>query len=199
MTTDRTATIASDEQPTIDERRAALLVHGRGLPRAVELGGPAAVEAWCEQQELVVAAEIAEADAADAIEAEGRDGPRDTTGHDQDEDAEVTRTTGPPTDDAPGPFGTPEVIAGIHTRLDEIETWAGGAAGVVDDGSVLDSLLTRLTALETAVEAIAASGPTEAQVGAVAAGGRTQKDHPPPAKVTPGRPRKKDRKKAGKK
>lgn len=196
MTTDeQTAAIASNEQPTIDERKAALLVHGRGCPRAVELGGPAAVEHWCDQQELEVAAEIAEADAAAVffpteVSAEAA---RDATGYDQDEDAEVTRTTGPPTDDAPGPFATPEVIEAIYTRLEELDALVdGGPVTLAHVVEAYPSLLTRLTALETAVDALAASGPTEAQVGAVAAGGE------PRPKVTPGKPRK-GRKKAEKK
>lgn len=152
---------------TTDDRIAALLDHGRGCPQAVKLGGPATVAAWCEQQELEIEGELADAEekalaalaaaelAAEeaervTAEAEARVASAIAKAKADGDPVEVTTPEEGPEDTAPepGPFATTTpAIEAIHGRL---------------------------TALESAVDALASEGPTEDAVGDVAAGGEPE-------------------------
>lgn len=106
---------------TTDERLAHLLEHGRGCPRAVQLGGPAAVEAWCTQQELAIEAEVAESEvlaeteAEDAAEAEREDAEEAT------ELGPVAPETEPATDDLADLAAEVGIVSSILERLDGLE------------------------------------------------------------------------------
>ena len=142
---------------TADERLAHLAEHGIGCPQAVKLGGPAAVEAWCEQQELTLEAQLAAEAAADAeaeAVAEAEAAERDAKDAERNAAMEAEAEAAAEAGDVALTGSDPEAPEGTH-----------GAFTV----EALEHILARLDALDSAVDALAASGPPVEAVEAVAA------------------------------
>ncbi len=145
---------------TIEERLAHLVEHGVGCPQAVRLGGPAAVEAWCEQEEITLEAKLADAEATATAEAEATaeaDAERDARDAERNAAAEAAAATAEATAEAAGET----IVTGSDPE--EVPPPTGLAA--------LDLVHARLDRLEKAVEAFEwgdAAPPVEA-VEAVAA------------------------------
>ncbi len=145
---------------TIEERLAHLVEHGRGCPRAVSLGGPSAVEAWCEQQELEVDAELADAEDAEAVAAAAEETATE----------EAEAATADAEARSAAAIAEAEADGGV-----EVET-TPELRPLTPEGDTAEDILERLSVLERAVEglaravdALAVSGPPVEAVEAVAA------------------------------
>ncbi len=148
----------------IEERLESLALHGIGCPQAVKLGGPAAVEAWCEQMETGVEAAAADAEAAaeaEAVAVADAEAERDHADAERNRAAEAAAAEAAEAGDV--------VVTGSDPEPDGPFGIAGDGPPVGDMSAAIPSILDRLDALESAVDALAVSGPPVEAVEAVAA------------------------------
>ncbi len=150
---------------TIEERLAHLLEHGIGCPQAVKLGGPAAIEAWAEQQEITLEAKLADAEAAaEAEAAEKAEADAERDARDAERNAELEAAAA-------------ELEAAGEAIVTGSDPEPDGPFGIAGDGpgsagfpvGALGHILDRLDRLESAVDALALEAPPLEAVEAVAA------------------------------